>query len=204
MRFLAQARSCGDAGRLTSGSGCEDRAVSAERIRIVDAGAGDLGRVEPLWRSMVEFHRQLAGSEWPVRTAREAWQLRSAQYRDWLAGEACWLLLATGPGDQDEPSGYAMLRLVEPGPTWDLGERVGEIESLAVARDARGKGVGSALIDAARQRLREQGISHWSVAVVETNEGATRLYRRHGFRNYYRQLLAPVDPDGPGPGPEGA
>ncbi len=167
--------------------------MSSGPIRIVEAGVDDLGRVEPLWRSMVEFHRDLSGSDWPVRTAQEAWELRSAQYREWLADEGCWLLLALDAVAGDEARGYAVLRLVESGPTWELGERIGEIESLAVAADARGDGVGTALIEAARMRLRERGVRFWSVAVVEKNAGATRLYRRHGFQNYYRQLLGVVD-----------
>jgi hypothetical protein len=40
--------------------------------------------------------------------------------------------------------------------------------------------------------LREDGISHWAVAVVEANAGATRLYEREGFRPFYRQLLGEV------------
>ncbi len=167
--------------------------MGSSQIDIVEAGAGDLDRVEPLWRSMVEFHRDLAGAEWPVRTAQDAWELRSAQYLEWLGGDGCWLLLAVDAEAADQPCGYAVLRLTEPGPTWELGERIGEIESLAVVDDARGNGVGTALIEAARELLRERGIRFWSVAVVEKNAGATRLYRRHGFRNYYRQLLGAVD-----------
>ncbi len=169
--------------------------MSSGSIRIVEGGVGEIERVEPLWRSMVEFHRDLAGAEWPVRTAPDAWELRRAQYREWLAGEACWLLLAVKAEQGEDPCGYAVLRLVEPGPTWELGEQIGEIESLAVAEDARGDGAGTALIEAARELLRERGIRYWSVGVVEKNAGATRLYRRHGFRNYYRQLLGAVDPE---------
>ena len=64
-----------------------------------------------------------------------------------------------------------------------------------MAENARGDGAGTALIEAARELLRERGIRYWSVGVVEKNAGATRLYRRHGFRNYYRQLLGAVDPE---------
>ena len=167
--------------------------MSSRQIRIVEAGVGDLERVEPLWRSMVEFHRHLSGAEWPVRTAEGAWELRSAQYREWLGGEGCWLLLAVDAEAGEEACGYAVLRLVEPGPTWELGERIGEIESLAVAEGARGSGAGTALIEAARDLLRARGIRYWTVGVVEKNAGATRLYRRHGFRNYYRQLLGLVE-----------
>ncbi len=173
--------------------GCDHRAVSSDSIRIVEGKVGDIERVEPLWRSMVEFHSDLAGGDWPVRPVEAAWELRRAQYREWIGDEGCWLLLAVDTEGATGASGYAVLRLVEPGPTWDLGERIGEIESLAVAPEARGEGIGTALLEAARGLLRERGISYWSVGVVEKNAGATRHYRRHGFRNYYRQLLATVE-----------
>ncbi|HEU5252716.1 MAG TPA: GNAT family N-acetyltransferase [Solirubrobacterales bacterium] len=48
------------------------------------------------------------------------------------------------------------------------------------------------MIEACRERLREEGITHWGVAVVEANADATRLYERVGFRSFYRQLLAEV------------
>ena len=75
------------------------------------------------------------------------------------------------------------------GATWDLGERIGEVESLSVAPEARGHGVGSALLEAARERFIAQGLEYWSVAVVEENRGAVALYERAGFGPYYRQLL---------------
>jgi ribosomal protein S18 acetylase RimI-like enzyme len=76
--------------------------------------------------------------------------------------------------------------------SWDVGGRIGELETLAVAEEARGEGVGSLLIEACRERLRAEGISHWGVAVVEANEDATRLYEQIGFGPFYRQLLAEV------------
>jgi len=69
---------------------------------------------------------------------------------------------------------------------------VGELETLAVAEAARGQGIGTMLIEACQERLRAEGVSHWSVGVVEANEGATKLYERAGFRPFYRDLLAPL------------
>ena len=75
-----------------------------------------------------------------------------------------------------------------------VGDRVGEIESLAVAPEARGKGIGTALLGAARERFRDQGIEWWSVAVVEANEGAVKMYEQAGFGPYYRHLLGRIKP----------
>ncbi len=91
------------------------------------------------------------------------------------------------------PLGYAVLTVESPGPTWEMGERVGELESLVVDEGARGEGVGTALIDHCRELLRAEGIGSWGVAVVEANVGATRLYERAGFRPFYRSLHGRID-----------
>ncbi len=148
--------------------------------------------LEPLWASMVEHHRAVAGEAWPVRPAEAAWRVRREQYRAWLTDGSGTLFVAT-LGEATDAVGYAMLRVHEPGATWDLGAQVGEVESLAVAPSARGAGVGSALMAACRDELSSHGIVYWTVAVVEANAGAVRLYEREGFRPYYRLLLGGVD-----------
>lgn len=82
---------------------------------------------------------------------------------------------------EGEPAGYSMLLTRPSGATWEMGEEVGELESLAVAPGARGQGVGTLLIDASRDALQEAGVTFWGVSVVEANTRATRLYERAGF-----------------------
>lgn len=52
---------------------------------------------------------------------------------------------------------------------------------LAVAADAEGRGVGSALIDAAADWSRAQGFDRLTLSVFESNERARRVYARRGF-----------------------
>ena len=56
----------------------------------------------------------------------------------------------------------------------------GEI-GMAVARDWRGRGVGSALLAAAIEWARERGLHKLSLAVFAHNEAAIALYRKFGF-----------------------
>lgn len=56
------------------------------------------------------------------------------------------------------------------------------IMGLAVAPDARGRGVATALLAAAEQYARTRGGSKLSLRVLSTNESALRLYERSGFR----------------------
>ena len=58
------------------------------------------------------------------------------------------------------------------------------LSSLAVDEDQRGQGIGSALIDAMEERARAAGSRRFTIALAAKNEGAQRLYRRHGFAVY--------------------
>ena len=55
------------------------------------------------------------------------------------------------------------------------------INGLAVARDARGRGVASALLEAATDEGRRRGARKISLNVHSTNVPARRLYERHGY-----------------------
>jgi ribosomal protein S18 acetylase RimI-like enzyme len=56
----------------------------------------------------------------------------------------------------------------------------GEI-GMAVARDWRGRGVGSALLTAAIEWARERGLHKLSLSVFAHNAAAIALYRKFGF-----------------------
>jgi GNAT superfamily N-acetyltransferase len=160
---------------------------------IVELTQPEIDRVAPLFKELVSFHRDVVEGAWPTRSPEAAWAHRRGQYEEWL-GEGSARMLAAVPADDEAapPLGYAVLAIKPSMASWDVSERVGELETLAVAEAARGQGIGSQLIDACRGRLREEGITHWAVAVVEANVDATRLYEREGFRPFYRQLLAEV------------
>jgi ribosomal protein S18 acetylase RimI-like enzyme len=63
----------------------------------------------------------------------------------------------------------------------------GEI-GMAVAREWRGRGVGSALLAAAIEWAREQGLHKLSLSVFAHNAGAIALYRKFGFVEEGRRI----------------
>ncbi|HKF82067.1 MAG TPA: GNAT family N-acetyltransferase [Solirubrobacterales bacterium] len=160
---------------------------------VVELARDEIDRVAPLFEGLVEFHREVVEGAWPVRDQEAAWAIRRRQYEQWLGEGSARMLVAVPAGDPAAaPLGYAVLSVKPSMASWDVGERVGEIETLAVAEEARGAGIGTMLIEACRARLRADGVSHWAVGVVEANRDATRLYERAGFRPYYRELLGEV------------
>jgi len=61
----------------------------------------------------------------------------------------------------------------------------GSIRSMYVAPEARGKGVGRALLERAIAEARRQpGLEQIALLVVSTNRGARRLYAACGFKVY--------------------
>lgn len=176
------------------------RAVDlTERIEIVALDSSEIDRVEGLWKEMVAVHREVTAGEWPVRSAGDAWARRRIDYEEILGEDGGRMLVALpARALDDEPLGYAALTVRKSGATWDMGELVGELESLSVAAAHRGRGIGTALLGACRDSLRAEGIVYWGVGVVEANEGATRLYEKAGFRPYYRLLKARIDQSHPG------
>lgn len=158
-------------------------------------GPGDVESVGPLWMAMVEHHRAVSTEPWPVRDAGQAWALRRQQYLGWLADGSGILLLAR-TADSAEPVGYCFCELTGTGPTFDLGRRIGDVGSLAVAPEARAAGVGTALLQACRAELARRGIGYWAIGVLDGNDGALALYDRVGFKPFVHTLLSPVDESG--------
>jgi GNAT superfamily N-acetyltransferase len=160
---------------------------------VVELGRAEVDRVAPLFKQLVEFHGGVVEGEWPVRDAEAAWAIRRRQYEAWLGEGSARMLVAVPAGDLGAaPLGYAVLSVKPSMASWDVGERVGELETLSVSAEERGGGLGTLLVEACRERLRAEGVSHWAVGVVEANAGATRFYERAGFRPYYRELLGEV------------
>jgi GNAT superfamily N-acetyltransferase len=68
------------------------------------------------------------------------------------------------------------------------GPRMWFLEIVYVRREARGRGVGVELIREVARRAHEAGAEMLELEVLESNEGARRLYDRLGFRTVERSL----------------
>ena len=66
--------------------------------------------------------------------------------------------------------------------TWRTGDRVGEIESLGVLPEWRGRGIGSRLLDVLERELAAGGVRDLVLGALPGNRAAIRLYERRGFR----------------------
>ena len=108
------------------------------------------------------------------------------------------LLVAREEGSEAQPADK-IVGFVVFGPeegSFELDVSRGVIRHLWVRADRRGEGIGSALLDAAEQRLAERGVEQGTLEVLAENEAAREFYRGRGYRTHRLELAKELD--GPG------
>lgn len=169
-------------------------------LSVVPVPIDRLDELEPLWRALYEHHMKLTPHLHDRACAYEqAWKTHRQVRTEWLNSEPDSFVLAVPDGEHY--LGYAYVR-VRPGArfavSWSASDPLAELSILAVLPSSRGRGIGSALLDAVEARLRELGIQDLRIEVVTTNTDAMRLYERRGavpFLTSLVQRLGAAPPD---------
>ena len=65
---------------------------------------------------------------------------------------------------------------------------IGQIPNIAVDASAQGKGIGTALLHAALDHLRDHGMTHVRIETLENNPVGRHLYPKLGFQEIARQI----------------
>ena len=166
-------------GRARRGAHSPPPGVRIERLPVER-----LDEIEPLWRALLE-HLVDLDSVVPIRPPDESWPKRKANYAHYLEEPDSLLLVAV----RDEAIvGYVMVHGQEWDEVWRTTPRFAEIETVSVAEAERGKGIGSALLDAAEAELEQLGIDDVVIGVDSVNEAARLLYERRGFTVGYHLM----------------
>lgn len=128
--------------------------------------------------------RPATESDLPALAALEAAAFTApgspAWSRDLLAGELAQptALVLAAVDEESRAIGYAAFRHVGP---------ESELLRVAVAPEARSRGVGRRLVDEGIARLRERGVATCFLEVRPANTPALALYERLGFRTVDRR-----------------
>ena len=152
--------------------------------------AADLTALEPLWVSVHHRHAESMPELAPYVDDQQTWAARRALYAELLGKPGTVLLLASLGGDL---VGYGLAHVMPAGETWvadtwQTGDRIGEIESLAVLPSHRGQGIGTQLLAGLERELQAGGVSDLIIGVLAGNEAAIRLYQRRGYRPTWTYL----------------
>ncbi|HEY2986013.1 MAG TPA: GNAT family N-acetyltransferase [Jatrophihabitantaceae bacterium] len=150
----------------------------------------DLPLLEPLWVSVHHRHAEAMPELAPYVSDAQTWAVRGALYAELLAKPDTVLLLAEVDAG---PIGYGLAHVMAVGDTWlpdtwATGARIGEIESLSVLPEYRGRGVGTRLLDALEHELDNDGVRDLVLGVLPGNAAAIRLYERRGYRPTWMYL----------------
>ena len=133
---------------------------------------------EPLLRELwEEFVEELDDPPYLRETWDEAWEDLAETIRNGVA------LIAEDGG---APIGFVFCIL------GDRGRRTAHITDFYVRPEARGQGIGRALLAALIEPAREAGLNHVSLEVLLRNADARRFYERLGFAPVDMFMVAPL------------
>jgi len=145
--------------------------------RVRRAEVRDLDRVAALWTAITRYHEPLD----PVFRMREdaggeVAELLRALDRD----PDCEIFVFDEGGDLP---GMLIVRVDHAPPIMAESERA-EITDLGVREDARRRGIGTALLDAALAWVRASGVRRVEVQVAHANGAAQAFWRARGFADF--------------------
>ena len=148
-------------------------------ISIITVGKECLDDIQPLWEQLNEIHRSVS-PHFAYHFEEYVFEYRKAYLR--TKGDLGELLIFKAM-DDDLMVGYCVASI---NPIGD-----GEIESIYVEENYRGKKVGDSLIRAALDWLDENDVRSKSVAVTFGNEDAFPFYAKYGFLPRTTYLTVP-------------
>ena len=161
----------------------------AVTVTVRDAGPADRAALN---RFMTELNR----FEHRIRPDRDTGAPAGAAHLDFLLGliesDGGFTLLAETDGT---PVGFLLgLRGAEEG-TYVVPDerRFGDISDIFVAEEARGQGVGKALMLAAEGRFRAMGLTRVRITALTANKDAVAAYTATGFTPLYTVLEKPIE-----------
>lgn len=148
---------------------------------------GEVDALEPLWLELHHHHQAVAPQLRPFIPDAESWEIVRDLFRE--ASERDHLVRV---GPSHAPSAVAYYDVTRDDPlwadTWQTGRDVADLKMLVVAEQARGRGLGSAVMDAVDARLAAAGVVDQVIGAIEPNHDAIRLYQRRGFRPAWLQM----------------
>jgi ribosomal protein S18 acetylase RimI-like enzyme len=137
-------------------------------IRRAEPGERDVARVAPLFDSYRQFYDVAPDPQTAAAFIRDRLQ----------AKESVIFLAEAGAEGAREPAGFVQLF---PSFSSVAACRIWVLNDLFVAPDARGQGVGRALLEAARQHAVQTGAKRLTLETMTENRAAWSLYEALGY-----------------------
>jgi len=143
-----------------------------EDIIFIEADARDLNLIQPLWEKLNQYHLQQKSNF-------------KEHYENFTFPERSKTLLKKSLGGEmhigmlkDKESEIMLAYCI----TTISEDREGEIDSIYVEKDYRGRGFGDILIKRSLEWMDEEGVKKKTVRVSAGNPEAVSFYEHYGFR----------------------
>lgn len=130
-----------------------------------------LDEVEPLWSKLVEHHK-LRSEHFRHEFESITFGIRKRMLND-HSHEGGILVEVAGDSDTGKAVGYCISSINR--------FKQGELESIFVEKEFRGKGIGEAMVKHALNWMDEQGAHSKVIVAVVGNEEVLSFYARFGF-----------------------
>ena len=160
------------------------------RVAVVDAERWDDCR--DLWLALRDHSADTEPQLGPRRSDDESWAMASGQWGAKLAAPGAFLVVAESRSDvHGVPLGCALVTVADGSPSWPTPDRLGYVEVLSVAPEARGRGIGTRLMQVVVTELERNGIGEVRLLVTANNIRAQAFYRAAGFEPFGMVLRRP-------------
>lgn len=156
-----------------------------EIVNIVRADNSQVDQIKEVWGDFMEYHQRID----PYYGTVEGGDLMFGEYILLRMGQDDSRVLVAMEGEQ--LIGYCLCYVQQRPPIF-IESSVGVISDLAVKTEQRGGGAGGALIDAALDWLREQGVKRVELRTSAKNGLAIDFYRKHGFLVYDHMMTREI------------
>ena len=152
-------------------------------LQIREASIEDLESLRELFVEENRFHAQLVPEH--VRPTQDV--LTRVELEDFVSSPVQRIFVGD---DGDDLLGAIIVKLKEqPADRWKAARRFGYVDELIVSANARGRGVGSQLMAAARDWLLSKGVRAMELHVWSANVDARQFYEALGMRTLQRRMI---------------
>jgi GNAT superfamily N-acetyltransferase len=150
-----------------------------------EATDADLDEMLSLWRAL----EQIQGEYRLFPMVHDAESRIAGLFREAIADPDSSALVIEGP---DGLLGMAIVRLTEQGHHSMSNARAVELSRVVVKGEARGRGLGRNLIDAAAAFAKERGATYLTAKLFTGNTAGRVFWERMGFVPRYEERIKPV------------
>ena len=157
-------------------------------VTIRPASRGDLDGALALWTLLQREHE---AQDPRYRMAGDAAARWTTDFRTWTRGHSSGVWVAEEA--DGTLVGLLTAHLAEPAPMYQ-GEPFVFVGEIVVAAGWRGRGVGGALLNAARDWGREVGAKEIRAGVLAANSPGQRFWEQEGGRAFSTTVIVPLDP----------